>query len=97
VVLHFPNVTWSLSVLRRSVLVWLGIRAALFVKYGREPLSLLAIVLIVTLSVALVLYDLRRSGEKLFLANLGVPTSSLGALAAAPPLCLEFVLDVLVL
>jgi len=79
------------------VVVWLGIRAALFFKYGGEPLSLLAIVLIVILTVALVLYDLQRSREKLFLANLGVPTSSLGALAAMPPLYLELLLDVLVL
>jgi hypothetical protein len=80
------------------VLVWLGIRAAIFVSRGAlEPLSLSAVVLIVTLTVSLVLYDLQRSGEKLFLANLGVPTWSLGALAAAPPLYLELLLDVLVL
>lgn len=101
-VLHFPNVTWSLPVLRRSVVVWLGIRAAIFVVGGvrqsaGEPLSLWAIVLIVALTVVLVLYDVQRAREKLFLANLGVPTWSLGALAAAPPLYLEFVLDVLVL
>ena len=94
--------------LRRSTIVWLAIRAALFA--GRrivapafaapasvESLPLSAVVLIVVITVALVLFDLRRSGEKLFLANLGIPTLSLGVLAAVPPLFLEIVLDVMVL
>ncbi len=96
--------------LRRSTIVWLAIRTALFAGprivapasveppplSAVVPLPLSAVVLIVTLPVALVLFDLRRSGEKLFLANLGVPTWSLGTLAAVPPLLLELVLDVVV-
>jgi hypothetical protein len=74
--------------------VWIGIRGfLLFV--GLTVPSLPAAVGIVTLTAWLTVWDGRRHGETVLLANLGVPQWRLAVVAALPAVVFETVIQVL--
>ncbi|NIM47781.1 MAG: hypothetical protein GTO22_00705 [Gemmatimonadales bacterium] len=100
----FPDRRFTRAILVSSFTIWLGIRGTLvflgMLPRGAGPtagLSLGAVVLLIALTTGLTLFDLRRSGQELFLADLAVPFGTLVLLAAGPPLVLELLVDVLVL
>lgn len=75
--------------------MWLGTRAALLA-LGISQVGSAGSLGIVTLATALATADSRYLGERLFLANLGVPFSHLLILSAALPLVFEFALSFLI-
>jgi hypothetical protein len=80
--------------LRRAIGVWVILRLVVLVvgilinTPVREVVFLTApaAAMLTLLTAWLVLFDARRRGEALFLANLAVPTSTLLGVAALPPL-----------
>lgn len=90
-----PYYPFAIAILLRGVGSWLGVRIAMAVVggiYGVEPsvgLGLLASLGVVVVATAIVVFELTRLNERLFLANLGVQTSVLVGLAAVPPTVLE--------
>jgi hypothetical protein len=68
-----------------------------FVRGPAIPLSLGEAVFLIALTTGLLLFDMRRTGEELFLANLGVAPGTLALLAASPPLAFELLVEVLIL
>ncbi len=72
----------------RGVAFWVGVRlAAAFVEIG-DP-NPAQEVLIVGVVVWVAVWDARRRGEDLFLANLGVPASGIALAAAFGAACFE--------
>lgn len=93
-----PNFRFARAILVRSFTVCVAIRIAVaFIRGPAWPLILPEATFLVVLTVGLVLFDLRRTGEELFLANLGVAPATLALLAAGPPLVFELLVEVLVL
>jgi len=96
----YPNRKFSQAIIVRASVLWLSLRmvaAGVRALRGAGPLEALspaAVVYVIILSAALTLFEVRRSGEELFLADLGVPLTAVGSLAMVPPLMLELAVDV---
>ena len=93
-----PHHTFARAILIRGTVIWIAVRLAMLMGSGSgggdrdtmwAGLISSGVVVLVT---ALVRLDLARLNERLFLANLGVRTAVLTALAAIPPLVLEVAL-----
>jgi hypothetical protein len=88
---------FRLALLRRAAVLWLVIRLAIIVvgTLAQAPIrelvfpTLGAAGFLVLLTAWLTMFDARRRGEALFLADLGVPHRALLAAALAPPLLSE--------
>ena len=93
-----PNLRFTRAILVRSFTVCLAIRIAMaFIRGPAWALIFPEATFLVVLTVGLVLFDLRRTGEELFLANLGVAPATLALLAAGLPLAFELLVEVLIL
>ncbi|MDH3290641.1 MAG: hypothetical protein OEO20_14710 [Gemmatimonadota bacterium] len=100
----FPDRRFTRAILARAFLIWLAIRTALVflgmlprAAGAAEALSPVAVLWLIAVCTVLTLFDLRRTGEELFLANLGVRVRTLTLLAVGPALMLELLVDVVVL
>jgi hypothetical protein len=91
---------FGLALLRRAAVLWLVIRLAILVvgTLAQAPVrelvfpALGAAGFLVLLTAWLTMFDARRRGEILFLADLGVPTGAVLAAALVPPLLSEAVM-----
>lgn len=90
-----PYRPFTVAILVRGTVIWVAVRVAMVMGSGLgsdAPGPGWAVLIsggVVALVTALVRLDLARLNERLFLANLGVRTGGLTALAALPPLVLE--------
>jgi len=102
----YPDRRFTRAILLRSFAIWLVVRCAVeFVGrasagLGGMPtgrgLSLFEAAVLAAFTTAILLFDLRRTGEELFLAELGVPLVILAVVGAIPALAGELVLDGLI-
>ncbi len=76
----------------RALVVWASLRLLVVALEG-STLVWQQVAFLIALPAALVLYDARRLGEALFLANLGVGWRTLWLIALLPPMVGEFVVD----
>jgi hypothetical protein len=90
-----PYRPFTIAILLRAAGSWIAVRVAMLMlqgMYGIDPslaLSALASLGVIVTATIIVLFDLSRLNERLFLGNLGVRTGALVALAALPPASLE--------
>lgn len=95
----YPDRKFSQVIIVRASVLWLLLRmvaagtGALGGAGAIEALSPATGVYVIVLSCALTLFEAHRSGEELFLADLGVPVTVVGSLALLPPLLFELALD----
>lgn len=95
-----------LSILWRSLIIWVGVRGVVTALYhyysnklvaagmvdGSSQLTLRIVVLVLLFTTALTVFDTIRRKERFFLANLGIPIGTIALLAAGPPAGSEIVL-----
>lgn len=98
--LAHPNNRFSLVIVARASVLWFllrtvaaGVGALTLSAAPVDALAPAAAVSVTLLAAGLTLLDVYRSGEELFLADLGVSPGSVGALAVVPPLMFELVVD----
>ena len=98
--IQLPPRKFALSIVWRSLIIWIGVRAAVTAGAaaaagGLTQLSLRVAFLLVLFTVALTVFDTIRRKERFFLANLGIPIGTVALLAAGPPVSLEVLLVVI--
>jgi hypothetical protein len=104
--MRHPDRRFARAILLRSFAIWLVVRCAVeFVgraaaRLGGMPpdrgLSVFEAAVLAAFTTVILLFDLRRTGEELFLAELGVSTVALAVVGAIPALAGELVLDGLI-
>lgn len=88
--MRFPDRLFTLSLLRRGLLIWAGARLLLAFGGGgvagtrAAPLGVRGTLLLVAIVGFLGLLEARRRNEHLLLANFGISQSVVGTLCAAP-------------
>ena len=104
--MRLPPHPFLRAILLRSVVIWIGVRAAAslgtlmlpFRIAGQNPYSIspAAVIVVVLMTAALTRLDCDRHNETVFLANLGVRGATVFGLAALCPLLFQLTEAVLV-
>lgn len=92
--LTFPDWIFTRTILKRSLLIWIGVRLTIFLLGGASAIALApkAAVMVVVVVALLTVLETHRKHEFLFLANLGVARSLVVGLTAIPATVLELVI-----